>query len=223
MDGSIPVVRTLSVADPVGLRRFVYPLLVLLLMITHTPLQAQSSATILCLGDSLTAGYGVPAEASYPALLQDRLRKEGHAHQVINAGVSGDTTAGGLRRLEWLLRSKPAIAIVALGANDGLRGLNLQEMKQNLTEIIHRLQQAGVRPILAGIRIPPNYGRSYGEQFAAVYTELAQEKGIAFIPFLLERVATRPELNQEDGIHPNAAGYRQVLENVWPVLLPLLP
>ncbi|MBF0461485.1 MAG: arylesterase [Magnetococcales bacterium] len=188
-----------------------------------TPLPAQSPGIILCFGDSLTAGYGVPTEASYPSLLRNRLREQGRDYRVINAGISGDTTAGGLYRVNWQLRTPPTIAIVALGANDGLRGLDLQEMKQNLAEIITRLQQAGVKTILAGMRIPPNYGRDYSERFAAIYGELAQEKGVPFIPFLLEQVAGYPELNQEDGIHPNAAGYRKVLENVWPVLRPLLP
>lgn len=222
--GSVSVFCGLPVTQCVGASRLVYScLLVLLLMIFPSSLQAQSPAVILCLGDSLTAGYGVPAEASYPSLLKDRLRAQGYGHSVVNAGVSGDTTAGGLRRLDWLLRSRPTLAIVALGANDGLRGLNLQEMKQNLAQILDRLQQAGVRPILAGMRIPPNYGRAYSEQFAAVYTDLVREKGVLFIPFLLEHVASHPALNQEDGIHPNAAGYQKVLENVWTVLQPLLP
>ncbi|MEO5363409.1 MAG: arylesterase [Magnetococcus sp. DMHC-8] len=194
-----------------------------LLMIMPTLLPAQSPAIILCLGDSLTAGYGVPTQDSWPTLLQNRLREQGYSHRVVNAGVSGDTTAGGVYRLDWLLRTPPTIAIVALGANDGLRGLNLQEMKHNLASLLDRLQQAGVRPILAGLRIPPNYGQPYGEQFAAIYPELAREKQVPLIPFLLEQVASRPDLNQEDAIHPNAAGYRQVLENVWPVLQPLLP
>ncbi|MEO5341421.1 MAG: arylesterase [Magnetococcus sp. MYC-9] len=193
------------------------------MMILQNPLQAQPPAVILCLGDSLTAGYGVATEAAYPTLLQERLRREGFSHQVVNAGVSGDTTAGGLRRLEWLLQNPPTLAIVALGANDGLRGLNLSEMKQNLGRILERLQQAGVRPVLAGMHIPPNYGRTYSERFAAIYTELAQEKGVPLIPFLLERVATDPTRNLGDGIHPNELGYQQVLANVWPVLRPLLP
>ncbi len=197
--------------------------MVLWLMMIPNPLSAQPSAIILCLGDSLTAGYGVPSTASWPTLLQNRLRQEGYDHRVVNAGVSGDTTAGGLHRLDWLLRTPPTIAIVALGANDGLRGLDLQEMKQNLADILRRLQQAGVRPILAGQRVPPNYGRPYSERFAAIYAELAQETGVTLIPFLLEQVAALPERNQEDGIHPNAIGYQQVLANVWPVLHPLLP
>ena len=219
---SAPVFCVVPVAYCAMIRRSCYGFMVLLLMMAQNPLQAQPPAVILCLGDSLTAGYGVEAEAAYPALLQVRLRQEGYRHTVVNAGVSGDTSAGGVRRLEWLLRSEVSIALVALGANDGLRGLNLQEMKQNLSDIIDRLQQAGVRPILVGMRIPPNYGRSYSERFAAVYTELAQEQAVPLIPFLLEQVATDPTRNQGDGIHPNAAGYQQVLANIWPVLHPLL-
>jgi acyl-CoA thioesterase-1 len=187
------------------------------------PQFAGATARILCLGDSLTAGYGVTAGEDYPALLQQRLRQQGFSHQVINAGLSGDTTAGGLRRLEWLLRETPTIAIVALGANDGLRGLSTQEMKHNLSEIIIRLKQAGVRPLLAGMRVPPNYGRRYSEAFAAVFTELAAEHQLPLLPFLLEGVAGDPDLNQIDGIHPNAEGYRRVLETVWNALQPLLP
>lgn len=192
-------------------------------MVLWNPSQAQPSKVILCLGDSLTAGYGVPLHASYPALLQSRLQKAGYTHQVINAGVSGDTTAGALRRLGWALRSQPSIAIVALGANDGLRGLDLKEMKRNLSKILDQLQQSGVRPILAGMRIPPNYGHHYTERFATIYTELAKEKNIPLLPFLLEQVAGHPELNQSDGIHPNAAGYKIVIENVWEVLKVWLP
>ncbi|MBF0583475.1 MAG: arylesterase [Magnetococcales bacterium] len=197
--------------------------MVLILMMLSPSLHAAPPPVILCLGDSLTAGYGVATAESYPSLLRNRLREQGYNHLVINAGVSGDTTAGGVRRLEWLLRTPPTIAIVALGANDGLRGLDLQEMKQNLAEIIRRLQQAGVRPLLAGLRIPPNYGQPYSEQFAAIYPALAQEKGVPLVPFLLDQVAGYPALNQEDGIHPNAAGYRQLLENIWPLLHPMLP
>ncbi|MBF0184009.1 MAG: arylesterase [Magnetococcales bacterium] len=187
------------------------------------PQAAGADARILCLGDSLTAGHGVAAGADFPSLLQQRLREQGFAHTVINAGISGDTTAGGLRRLEWLLRQKPTIAIVALGANDGLRGLGTQEMKENLSAIVQRLKQAGVRPLLAGMRVPPNYGRRYSEQFAAVFQQLAEEQQIPLLPFLLEGVAGEAELNFADGIHPNAAGYRRVAESVWTALQPLLP
>ncbi|MBF0097096.1 MAG: arylesterase [Magnetococcales bacterium] len=204
-----------------GWRRLL-PLFLVVILLTY-PHFAGATARILCLGDSLTAGYGVAAGNDYPALLQQRLREQGFPHQVINAGLSGDTTAGGLRRLEWLLRETPTIAIVALGANDGLRGLSTQEMKHNLSEIIGRLKQAGVRPLLAGMRIPPNYGRRYSDAFAAVFTELAAEHQLPLLPFLLDGVAGDSNLNQVDGIHPNAEGYRRVLENVWNALQPLLP
>lgn len=176
-------------------------------------------AVILCLGDSLTAGYGVMSSAAYPALLQNRLQQGGYHHRVINAGVSGDTSADGLRRLPGLLlRHQPSIAIVALGANDGLCRLDLQKMSHNLAEIMDQLQAAGVVPILAGMRIPAGGNRHYQQRFAAIYAELAQEKGVARIPFFLQHVANDPTLNQGDGIHPNAAGYGIVLENVWSVL-----
>lgn len=205
------------------MRRYFYLVMVLIQMSLPTPLSAGTPAVILCLGDSLTAGYGVLTEESYPTLLRTRLREQGYPHRVINAGLSGDTTAGGVRRLDGLLRTPPHIAIVALGANDGLRGLDLHEMKQNLATILTRLQRAGVQPILAGMRIPPDDERSYSERFAAIYTELAQEHGVLLIPFLLEGVAGHPALNQADGLHPNAAGYRRVLENVWPLLHARLP
>ncbi|WP_193771400.1 arylesterase [Candidatus Magnetaquicoccus inordinatus] len=184
---------------------------------------AAAEPRILCFGDSLTAGYGVASGADYPSLLQQRLREKGFAHRVINAGISGETTAGGLRRLLGLLQQPPTLAIVALGANDGLRGLSTQEMKHNLSEIVRQLKQAGVRPVLAGMRVPPNYGRRYSDEFAAVFTQLAKEHQIPLLPFLLARVAGEATLNLDDGIHPNAAGYRQVLENVWETLHPLLP
>lgn len=187
--------------------------------LTHA---GQEAPVILCLGDSLTAGYGLGRHESYPALLQERLRQRGHPHRVINAGVSGDTTAGALARLTWVLRTPPAIAIVVLGANDGLRGLSLTAMAQNLDGITTTLQRAGARVVLAGMRLPPNLGVAHTDAFAAVFPEVARRHQTAYIPFFLAEVAGRTELNQADGIHPNAAGYRRILDNVWPVLEPLL-
>lgn len=182
----------------------------------------QNRSVIVCLGDSLTAGFGVPFAAAYPTLLQNRLQKLGYPHKVVNAGISGDTTADALRRLDEIWQHKPSVAIVALGANDGLCGLDLKEMKYNLAEILDQLQRANVCPILAGIGIPPHYGHNYTQQFAAIYVELAREKAVARVPSFLKHVAGYPELNQEDGIHPNAEGYKKVLTNVWPILQPLL-
>ena len=177
---------------------------------------------IVALGDSLTAGLGVAADETYPALLQARLRREGFAYRVVNAGVSGDTTAGGLRRVDWVLRAHPAIVIVALGANDGLRGQPVAAMRDNLVAIVTRLRAAGARVLLAGLRMPPNYGDVYTREFADAFPRVARQTSVAFVPFLLEGVAGDPALNQPDGIHPNAAGQRVVADTVWHALRPLL-
>ena len=177
---------------------------------------------IVALGDSLTAGAGVVSEQSYPALLQGELERRGLAYRVVNAGISGDTTAGGLARIGSVLRLKPEWVIVELGANDGLRGLPIEATRANLAAIIERLQAAGVGVILAGMQIPPNYGPDYTQQFAAIYPQLARRHRVRLIRFFLGEVAARPELNLGDGIHPNPAGYRLVTENVLEILLPLL-
>ncbi|MEO5331050.1 MAG: arylesterase [Magnetococcus sp. YQC-5] len=177
---------------------------------------------ILCLGDSLTAGFGVDPGADYPALLQRRLQEHGLPHRVVNAGLSGDTTAGALRRLNWSMKTTPVIAIVVLGANDGFRGLDLTDMQQNLVQITQILQQAGAHVILGGMKIPHNYGKSYADQFQAVYPAVAQTTGAELLPFFLEEVAGKTALNLPDGIHPNADGYRVVEKNLWPLLEPRL-
>ncbi len=177
---------------------------------------------ILALGDSLTAGQGVPREHSYPARLQKLLDSGGYRYRVVNAGISGDTSAGGVSRLERLLEQKPAIIILALGANDGLRGLPVAPMKANLAQIIERSQGAGARVVLAGMEIPPNYGPEYTGQFRQVFTDLAEQYGLPLIPFLLEGVGGHPELNLPDGVHPTGDGYVIVTQNVFQVLEPLL-
>jgi acyl-CoA thioesterase-1 len=177
---------------------------------------------IVALGDSLTAGLGVAADEAYPALLQARLARDGRPYRVVNAGVSGDTTAGGLRRLDWVLRAHPSIVIVALGANDGLRGLPVGAMRDNLLAIVGRLRASGARVLLAGMRLPPNYGEAYTREFAAAFGDVARRGSVAFLPFLLEGVAGDAALNQADGIHPNAAGQRVVADTVWRALRPLL-
>ena len=184
--------------------------------------EARAERVIVALGDSLTAGLGVAADEAYPALLEARLAREGYAYRVVNAGVSGDTTAGGLRRVDWVLRAKPEIAIVALGANDGLRAQSPQAMRENLTAIVKRLQAAGARVLLVGIRLPPNYGADYTTEFQAVFPEVARSTGAAFMPFLLDGVAADTRLNQPDGIHPTAAGYQVIADRLWPYLRPLL-
>jgi len=184
--------------------------------------EARAERVIVALGDSLTAGLGVAADEAYPARLEARLAREGYTYRVVNAGVSGDTTAGGLRRVDWVLRAKPEIAIVALGANDGLRAQSPQTMRENLTAIVKRLQAAGARVLLVGMRLPPNYGADYTNEFQAVFPEVARSTGAAFMPFLLDGVAADTRLNQPDGIHPSAAGYQVIADRLWPYLRPLL-
>ncbi len=177
---------------------------------------------LVAFGDSLTAGLGVPPEESYPARLQEKLQLSGYRYRVVNAGVSGETTAGGLRRVNWILKSKPDIVILELGANDGLRGLNLSQTRANLEQIIQRLTAGGAKVILAGMKLPPNYGAEYTHAFQSMYADLAKRYGTPLIPFLLEGVAAKSHLNQADGIHPTGAGYAVIVQNAWPVLEPLL-
>jgi acyl-CoA thioesterase-1 len=177
---------------------------------------------IVILGDSLTAGLGLDPEPSFPTLLQKRLAAEGHRYEVVNAGVSGDTTAGGLRRLDWALEGDTRILVVALGGNDGLRGLPVSATRTNLEEIITRAQQRGIRVVLAGMEAPPNYGAAYTAEFRQLFRDLASAHHVAFIPFLLEGVAGEAKLNQGDGIHPNAEGARAVEGLVWAVLKPIV-
>lgn len=177
---------------------------------------------IVAFGNSLTAGLGVAQEESYPAQLQRKLDASGYPYRVVNAGVSGDTTAGGIRRVSWVLNSKPSIVILELGGNDGLRGLSLQETKANLERIIQELQNASITVVLAGMKLPPNYGKEYTVGFEALYHVLAKEYHLALIPFFLDGVAGSSSLNQADGIHPTAEGYRLIVEKVFPTLEPLL-
>ena len=181
-----------------------------------------SEPVLLAFGDSLTAGLGVPPEDSYPGQLAARLRAAGYHYRVVNGGISGDTSAGGLRRVDWALRARPAIVIVALGANDGLRGQDVAAMRANLERIVERFQAAGARVLLAGMRLPVNYGDAYGDAFRGVYPVVARARRVPLVPFLLEGVGGRPALNQPDGIHPTAEGYRKVVDHLWPHLLPLL-
>ncbi len=180
------------------------------------------SPKIVVLGDSLTAGLGIPKEEAYPAIVEQRLKDRGLDYQVVNAGVSGDTSAGGLSRLDWALDGDVRVLIVALGGNDGLRGLPPEELKQNLAQIIERAQARGITVILAGMEAPPNFGRDYTKQFHDVYPQLARRYHVALVPFLLSEVAGVERLNQRDGIHPTAAGARIVADNVWNVLEPVL-
>jgi len=177
---------------------------------------------IVVLGDSLTAGLGVAPEEAYPARLQKRLAREGYRYRIVNAGVSGDTTAGALRRLDWALRVNPKIVIVALGANDGLRGQSVRALRRNLEEIVARCQARNARVLVAGMRLPPNYGTEYTRTFARTFAQVAAQTRVTFMPFLLDGVATVRDLNQSDGIHPNARGHAVIAERLWPHLRPLL-
>ncbi|HEX7581367.1 MAG TPA: arylesterase [Thermoanaerobaculia bacterium] len=178
--------------------------------------------TIVFLGDSLTAGLGLAEEEAFPARVGEILAATGHAVHIVNGGVSGDTTAGGLRRIDWLLRQKPAIVVVWLGANDGLRGFPVEETERNLREIIRRATGAGARVLLCGMYVPPSYGPIYQKSFSAVFPRLARELHVAFSPFPLKDVAGKPELNLPDGIHPNPAGQRVVAAVLAKDLAPLL-
>ena len=193
-----------------------------------TPAAAATSRTdderpkIVVLGDSLTAGLGLLETQSYPHLLQEKIDRDGFQYEVVNAGVSGDTSAGGLRRLDWALQEDVRILIVELGANDGLRGLAVSEMKENLGKIIEAARAKNVIVILTGMEAPPNYGAEYAASFRAAYRELALRYKVLFVPFLLDKVAGQASLNQADGIHPNPQGAAIVADTVWNVLKPLL-
>jgi acyl-CoA thioesterase-1 len=178
---------------------------------------------IVVLGDSLTAGFGLLERQAFPALLQDKLDAEGYKWEVINAGISGDTSAAGLQRIDWALGQRDVrILILELGANDGLRGLPVSEMKKNLAGIIESAKAKGVSVLLAGMEAPPNFGPEYTVSFRQVYRDLAREHTITFLPFLLDKVAGNPALNQGDGIHPNIEGTVIVADTVWNVLKPMV-
>ena len=189
----------------------------------NAPAPAKSLPKIVAFGDSLTAGYGLRPEESYPSLLQQMLSRDGFRYEVVNAGSSGDTSAGGLRRIEWALeQGEVRFLILELGANDLLRGLPLAEMRRNLSEIIRRARARGARVLLAGMIAPPNAGREYQRGSAGVFSSLAAEHGVALIPFFLEGVAGQSALNLEDGIHPNPEGTKIVAETVYRALRPML-
>ena len=183
---------------------------------------ASTRPRIVFLGDSLTAGLGLDAEQSVPSLVQKHLDAEGYKYDVVNAGVSGDTSAGGLRRLEWSLDGDVRVLVVELGANDGLRGLPVAQMKQNLQRIVQTAKKRGIEVLLTGMEAPPNYGAAYTSEFRRVFRDLASEERVAFMPFFLYEVAGIPTLNIADGIHPNPAGARIVEANLWRSLKPLI-
>jgi acyl-CoA thioesterase I len=174
------------------------------------------SLRVLALGDSLTAGYGLPADAAFPVQLEKALRAQGYDVSIINAGVSGDTSAGGRARLDWALADKPKFAIVELGANDGLRGIDPKVTEQNLDAILTRLKAEGVTVLLTGMLAPPNYGPEYAESFRQVYVRLAQRHHVAFYPFFLDGIARDPKLNQSDGLHPTREGVAVIVSRILP-------
>jgi acyl-CoA thioesterase I len=179
---------------------------------------------IVVMGDSLTAGYGLDLKEAYPALLQEKIQKQGWNYQVVNAGISGDTSAGGARRIGWLLRRPLDMLILELGANDGLRGIPVETTKKNLQTIIMRTREKYPEAliILAGQKMPPNMGEAYGREFESIFSELAREQETLLIPFLLEGVGGIPELNLPDQVHPTAEGQKILAENVWKILQPAL-
>ncbi len=169
---------------------------------------------VIFLGDSLTAGRGLPAEEAFPALVGRALREKGRPIRVVNAGVSGDTSSGGLDRLAWLLEQHPDVLVVGLGVNDAFRGQPVERIEVNLRTIVKRAKSAGARVVLLGMRVPTNYGPDYSDAFAAMYPRIAREAKVELMPFLLDGVGGRPELNLDDGIHPNPEGHRTVAANV---------
>lgn len=183
---------------------------------------AAAETRILAFGDSLIHGYGLDAGDTFPEQLETALQAEGHEVEVLNGGNSGDTSAGGRARLDWALADDPEIVILVLGANDALRGLDPAATRENLDAMLTRLEKAKAQVLLAGMRAPRNLGPDYVEAFDGIYPALAGAHGVAFYPFFLEGVALRPELNQEDGIHPNAAGVAEIVRRIRPAIEPLL-
>jgi acyl-CoA thioesterase-1 len=202
---------------------FRYLAALLALTVVWFPAAHAAEQTIVVVGDSLSSGYGITAEQSWVAMLEDRLQSEGYGYKVVNASIAGDTSAGGLARLPRLLAAHdPTLVVIELGGNDGLRGQPVAVLRDNLAKMIELSKESGADVVLAGIQIPPNYGTTYTQALAAVYPELAERFGTPLVGFILEDVALHRELMQADGIHPNAAGQKVVFANVWRVLGPLL-
>ena len=196
----------------------------MLLLFAALPARAGGSPPVLMvLGDSISSGYGIDAQKGWVALLQQRLQQRGYAFRVVNASIAGDTTSAARARLPAALeRFHPRLVIVELGGNDGLRGLSLRQMQDNLAAIIELLQSRGIRVLLAGMRLPPNYGMAYTDRFHGVYADLARHHHVPLVPFLLEGVAGHASLMQDDGIHPAQIGQARLVDNLWPYLVPLL-
>lgn len=213
----------MALTQPTRGRAFIYCSLSVslwLFLCAATPV----ARTILFLGDSITAGYGVDPSEAYPAIIQDKIEAKGWPFKVINAGVSGDTSAGGLSRLDWLLKNPIDVLVLELGANDGLRGLPIENMRKNLQAIIDRTRQRypQVKIIIAGMKMPPNWGGDYSRQFEKMFPELAKKNKATLVPFVLEGVGGERALNQPDAIHPTAEGHKRVAANVWKALEPVM-
>jgi len=203
--------------------RVILSLLLTIVGLIPNVVQASDQPVLLILGDSLSAGYGMDREHSWVHLLELRLDQYGHSYRVLNSSISGDTTQGGLARLPRLVdRYQPEIVIIELGGNDGLRGINPDVTRENMTRMIRYSQQAGARVLLAGIKLPPNYGTAYLQQFESIYTDLAAEYDTLLVPFFMDGVVFEPGMLQADGIHPSEKGQPVLLENVWTVLAPAL-
>jgi acyl-CoA thioesterase I len=183
------------------------------------PPQSKPAGIIVAFGDSLTEGYGLDESEAWPALLEDRLKQEGKAYRVINAGVSGETSQGALSRVDWILRTKPDIVILETGANDGMRGTDPQVTRENIDKIVEQLQSNGVTVVLAGMKMLVSLGASFARSFDALYPEIAKERKVIFIPFILDGIAGVRGLNLSDGIHPNAKGHRLMMELIYPYVV----
>lgn len=194
-------------------------LILLFIALLSASTHAKNQTRIVFLGDSLTEGYGVKKQNSYPELIQKELKTKNKTVQITNASVSGSTTASLMSRLKWQLKNKPDIILIALGANDGLRGFKIEVIKKNLSAAIVLAQKNDIKVILAGMQMPPNYGKTYTVQFKQIFAELAKEHNIKLIPFLLEGVAGQKSMNQSDGIHPNEEGHKKIAQTVLPYLL----
>lgn len=205
------------------MRRFLTTFVILFLFATALYSQ-ENSKRILFFGDSITAGYGIDKDEAFPALIQQKIDSLDWNFKAVNAGLSGETSAGGLRRIDWILRQPVSVFVLELGGNDGLRGIDLDVTKENLQKIIDKVNDTypDAEIILAGMQVPPNLGPDYTEEFKEMYPELAEENNVELIPFLLEGVGGDPEFNQSDDIHPNAKGHKIVAETVWDTLKPIL-
>jgi acyl-CoA thioesterase I len=194
-----------------------------LLLFLSTAATAVAAPTIVVFGDSLSAGYGLPQRSGWVALLEKRLAGAGYDYNVVNASISGETTVGGKNRIEAVLRKyQPDVVVVQLGSNDGLRGARIEDIRRHLSAIVSVSKQRGAQVLLVGMRLPPNYGQTYVEGFKTVFNDVARQHSVTLVPFLLEGFADQRQLFQHDGIHPTAEAQKRMLDNVWPLLQPLL-